>query len=44
MKSKEEIVERIQEEAERLRRDQGHMASITRGWLSALQWVLGLDE
>lgn len=40
MKNAEQIRERIRQEAERLMRDKGHAASITRGWLDALEWVL----
>lgn len=40
MKTKSEIVERITAELERLETEKGHMASITRGWIDALEWVL----
>lgn len=43
-KTERDIIERINEEVLRLSKDRGHMASITRGWIDALEWVLGRDE
>lgn len=44
MKTEQEIIDRIHDEVLRLGQDGGHMASITRGWIDALEWVLGRDE
>jgi hypothetical protein len=43
MRTEQEIIDRIHDEVLRLSQDKGHMASITRGWLDALEWVLGRD-
>jgi hypothetical protein len=43
MKTIEEIRERIEDESEMLREQRGHIASITRGFLMALEWVLEND-
>ncbi len=40
MKTEKEIKDRIEEEIQRLKTDKGYMASATRGWLDALEWVL----
>lgn len=40
MKTAEEIRDKIREEVDRLHREKGHMASITRGWIDALEWVI----
>jgi hypothetical protein len=42
MKTKEEIVERISSESLSLSKlkQSGHMESLTRGWIEALEWVL----
>lgn len=44
MKTQQEILDRIHDEVIRLGSDGGHMATFTRGWIDALEWVLERDE
>lgn len=44
MKTVESVRDRLQAEIDRLPRDGGHMASITRGWIDALEWVLEAED
>lgn len=44
VKTQQEILDRIHDEVIRLGSDGGHMATFTRGWIDALEWVLERDE
>ena len=44
MKTEQEILDRIDDEVNRLSREAGHEWSITRGWIDALEWVLETDQ
>lgn len=44
MKTEEEILARIHREVQRMGRDGGRFAAMTRGWIDALEWVLGRDD
>ncbi len=44
IRSQTEILERIKTERNRLRDHSGHIASITRGWIEALEWTINRDR
>lgn len=44
MKTDDEILERLHTEILNLGTAEGHLASLARGWIDALEWVLGRDD
>lgn len=43
MRKKQEIVDKIGRELERLEHDKGHARAVTQGWIDALEWVIEDD-
>jgi len=43
VKTDQEVRDKLQEEIDRLKKEKGHSASLTRGFIMALEWFLQSD-